>query len=211
MKEYKLSAEQLAWQPYKAGDILRFGNARNSSIRTFTITNVDDQLHQYSLGGDAPVYLGPAKKVKYQTLDVYALRTDTLRYVHNPATSPTELDSLPYSYATTILSMKANADEGPSYGEGSTYTLVRWDIGFSNVLPLEQVGSGQQLSDTTHQLLPSLRLGGIDYGPVLRISNSQTSPPVEFPRLRPARLVYYAKGYGVVGFVEGGTLWYRLP
>lgn len=31
------------------------------------------------------------------------------------------------------------------------------------------------------------------------------------PRARPARLVYYAKGYGVVGFVEGGTLWYRLP
>ncbi|MBG8555301.1 hypothetical protein [Hymenobacter guriensis] len=211
VKEYKLSAEQLAWQPYNAGDVLRFGNARNSSVRTFTITNVQDQLQEYSFGGNAPVYLGPAKKIKSQRLEVYARRTDTLRYMLTPASTPTQPDSVPYTYATPILAMEANAGEGPSYGGSSSYALVGWDIGFSNWLPLEQVISKQPLSDTTHQLLPSLRLGGIDYGPVLRVSNRQTAPPAEFPRLRPARLLYYAKDYGVVGFVEGSTLWYRLP
>lgn len=96
----------------------------------------------------------------------------------------------------------------------SRLAQVYWEIGFSSTLPLNQLTNGTAPPDTT-LFLPVLRLGGISYGPVVRLTNelSQFPLPTSYgiPRARPARLVYYAKGYGVVGFVEGGTLWYRLP
>lgn len=202
--EYKLTAEQLAWQPYKAGDALRFGQARSSKVRTFAVTEVNEHFEQYSVGGNAPVYLGPAQKVKEQTLNVLIQRTDTIRYVRTPTSTPTRPDSIVFTYPTEVLNMRA--------GEGNDVTYINWDIGFGNTLPLRQLAGGLPFADTTQHLLPTLRLGGIEYGPVLRISNALSSTPTYgYPLVRPASLVYFAKGHGVVGFVVGSTLWYRLP
>lgn len=42
--EYRFTAEQLAWQPYRVGDVLRFGQARSNKVRTFIVTEVNDRL-----------------------------------------------------------------------------------------------------------------------------------------------------------------------
>lgn len=118
--------------------------------------------------------------------------------------TPARPDSIPFTGTTSLLSMGA-------IDVRSIYAYVGWDLGFGNMLPLDEVVGKQVLLDSTQQLLPTLRLGGIDYGPVFRLSNVLRNLPNGFPRTRPARLIYYAKGYGVVGFVEGSILWYRLP
>lgn len=79
MPEYRFTAEQLAWQPYRVGDVLRFGQARSSKVRTFIVTEVNDRLETYSQSGNAPVYLGPPSKSRLQAIDVQVRRTDTLR------------------------------------------------------------------------------------------------------------------------------------
>lgn len=204
VEEYKLSPELLAWQPYRAGDVLRFGQARSGKVRTFAIEEVDDRFESYSRGGNAPVYLGPPQRIRMQLVDVRVRRTDTLRYVRTAISTPTTPDSILFTSATALLSIGAIDNK-------SSFAYLNWDVGFSNTLALDQVVANQTPLDTTQRLLPTLRLGGIDYGPVLQVSNGLQSLPAEFLRTRPARRVYYAKGFGVVGFVEGSTLWYRLP
>lgn len=204
-EEFRLTAEQLAWQPYRTGDVLRFGQAQSSKVRTFAITEVDNRFDTYSLGGSIPVYLGPRKRITVQSINVRARRTDTLRYVRTPTSTPTQPDSVPFTYPTTLLELAAG------HVDSDGYAYVGWDIGFNNSLPLSQVLQGITPYDTTQQLLPMVRLGGIEYGPVLRISNPSQTLLTGFPRVQPARYIYYAKDYGVVGFAEGSTLWYRLP
>jgi len=205
--EYRFTTEQLAWQPYRLGDVLRFGQARSSKVRTFTVTEVNDRLETYSQGGNAPVYLGPPSKSRLQAIDVRVRRTDTLRYVLTSTSTLAKPDTIPYTGTDSVLSWNV-------IDKNSVVAYVDWDIGFGSVLPLNWLTDGTTPSDTTY-FLPTLWLGGISYGPVVRLTNelSQFPLPIDYgrPRARPARLVYYAKGYGVVGFVEGGTLWYRLP
>lgn len=205
----KLSPEQLAWQPYRTGDVLRFGQARSNKVRTFVVEEVQDRLEQYTIGGNAPALLGSPLRVQVQSIDVRVRRTDTLRYMLSPTSTPSRPDSIPDVYARSLLTM--TADDG---AQGS-YAYVDWDFGFSSSLPLNEVLAGRLLPDTTQRLYPTLlatlRLGGIDYGSVLRVPNAWTALPAGYPRNKPAQLVYYAKGFGVVGFIEGSTLWYRLP
>lgn len=205
--EYRFTTEQLAWQPYRVGDVLRFGQARSSKVRTFVVTELNDRLESYSQGGNAPVYLGPPSKSKGQAIDVLVRRTDTLRYVFTPTSTPARPDSIPYTGTTAVLSCYV-------FDARTVVAYVDWDIGFGSVLPLGELTDGTAPLDTMRLLLlPTLTLGGISYGPVVRLANqlSPAAPTFGFPRARPARLVYYAKGHGVVGFVEGGVLWYRLP
>ena len=205
--EYRFTSEQLAWQPYRVGDVLRFGPARSSKVRTFTVTEVDDRLETHSQGGNAPVYLGPPSKSRTQAIDVRMRRTDTLRYVLSPTSTLAKPDTIPYMGTETLLGWNV-------FDEKRLSTQVYWEIGFSGTLPLNQLTDSTIPPDTT-LFLPTLRLGGISYGPVVRLTNYLPLSPLPInygrPRARPARLVYYAKGYGVVGFVEGSTLWYRLP
>ncbi|MDO7887374.1 hypothetical protein [Hymenobacter cheonanensis] len=207
--ETRLPAEALAWQPYQAGQVLRFGQASTSQVRTYIIGDVHDELIQYSRGGNAPVYLGPPTKYRTQMITVSANRTDTVRYVRTGASTAAKPDSVLYTGGTTLLSLMAADDTG-----NSPPAYLGWDIGFECNFPLSEVVVGQAPADTAQQLLPTLRLGGVTYGPVLRLANQlapPTGPYVSFPRNKPARRVYYAKGVGVVGFVEGSTLWYLLP
>ncbi|MBT9394291.1 hypothetical protein KLP40_14055 [Hymenobacter sp. NST-14] len=203
-EEIRIPAEQLAWQPYHNGDVLRFGQDRSSNVRTFLITEIKEEFIEYSIGGNAPVYLGPPKKIRAQTLDVYARRTDTVRYVATPASTPNKPDSVVFTTPTNLLSLGASESGG--------YAYLNWDVTFSAELPLRQITTGYPLYDTTQVLLPRLQLGGVAYDSVLRISNARSAGILYgLPRAKPVRRVYYAKAFGVVGFVEGGTLWYRLP
>ena len=181
-------------------------------MRTYAVGEVRDEFVEYSQGGNAPVYLGPATKYRTQMLTVGMSRTDTVRYMRTAVSTLTKPDSILFTTATHLLSLTA-ADEL----NNNLLAEVGWDIGFQSPLPLQEVPKGQAPADTAQQLLPSLRLGGVDYGPVLRLSNKQTPPTgpyailPAFPLNRPARRLYYANGVGVVGFVKGPTLWYRLP
>ncbi|MBC6696512.1 hypothetical protein [Hymenobacter sp. BT190] len=204
VQEFRLSTEQLAWQPYRTGNVLRFGQASSGKVRTFIIDEVEDKLKEYSIGGNAPVFFGSPKRVKSQSIEVLVRRTDTIRYTPTPTSTPTRPDSIPDTYARSLLSMSA----GDNFDVG--YAYLNWDFGFSNSLPIDEVIAGRPLMNSA-QLLPTLRLGGINYESVLRIPNGLSGNPSGFPRNKPARFVYYAKGFGVVGFEEGNTLWYRLP
>ncbi|SNR39208.1 hypothetical protein [Hymenobacter mucosus] len=199
-EEYTLPSNLLAWQPYHTGDVLRFGQDRSSKVRTFTITEVNSHFITYRTGGTAPVYLGPSTKIKAQQLDIVARRTDTIQYQPTPTSTPAHPDSVLIA-PTTLLSMSST-----EYGN---HTYVFWDRGFGYLLPLNHVLKGEALYDTTAQLLPTMRLGTIAYDSVLRVSDGPHILPTS-PRTKSTRRIYYAKGYGVVGFVEGSTLWYRL-
>lgn len=207
--ESRLPAEALAWQPYHQGQVLRFGQAKTSQVRAFTVTEVRDEFREYTQGGSAPVYLGPPTKYRTQGITVTVTRTDTIRYMRTAVSTTARPDSVLFTTGTALLAL--NADDGL---QGALTAYVGWDVGFYSSLPLQAVSTNSTPVDTTQQLLPSIRLGGVDYGPVLRITNQvavPAGPYTSFPRNKPARRIYYAKGVGVVGFVEGTTLWYRLP
>ena len=207
--ENRLSAEELAWQPYRAGQVLRFGQDKSSKVRTYVVGDVNDELMEYSRGGNAPVFLGLPTRYRIQTISVGAGRTDTVRYVRTSVSTIAKPDSGLYTGGYELLRFRAADDI-----DSSPPAYLGWDIGFSSNFPLKEVAAGRVPADTAQQLLPALRLGGIEYGLVLRLANqlaTPTGPYVSFPRNKPARRVYYAKGVGVVGFVEGTTLWYRLP
>jgi hypothetical protein len=207
IREYRLTAEQLAWQPYRVGDVLRFGQARSSKVRTFSIVEVDDRLIEECNCGGIPILGGPTPS-RLQQIRVDVRRTDTVRYVRVPGTTPGQPDSVVSTGAATLLDLRAGEsfDRGQARGLGQLF----WEYGFYNYLNLNEVIANQPQPDTTTRVLPSLQVGGITYGPVIQLSNSPfTSAPS--PRTKPTRRLYYAKGVGVVAFLEGGTLWYRLP
>ena len=206
--EYRLTAEQLVWQPYRVGDVLRFGQARTSKVRTFAIGAVDDRMETYcnSCGGGINLFPGGSSKLQQIRVDVR--RTDTVRYVRTSSSTPTRPDSIPLTGATTLLDMGLDDEHGS--GPATVQARIHWDFAFYNYLPIQQVVAGEALPDTTARLLPALRVGGASYGPVIQLSNSSYASAL-LPRTKPIRRLYYAKGVGVVAFVEGGTLWYRLP
>lgn len=151
------------------------------------------------------VYLGRPTKYKLQHIIAAAQRTDTLRYVQTDGSTPTHPDSV-------LLGSTGLLDWGADAGTGDIYAAVGWDGEFYHVLPLRELYQGRATVDTTQHLLPTVRVGGVAYDSVFRLTQSAAIiNGGSVPRNKPARLLYYAKGYGVVGFVEGNTLWYRLP
>lgn len=201
---YRLTAEQLAWQPYRVGDVLRFGRSGSAKTRTFTITQVNDRIETYSNGGGG-ISLWPVEQSKLEEIDVLVRRTDTLRYVRVNPGNAASTDSVLHDI-TSLLSIRADDNHG--IGPVVVQAELDWELGPFGSLPLQEVTTGRALPDTTARLLPSLQLGGVSYGPVIQVSNSNYGA---LPRATPVRRLYYAKGAGVVGFVEGRALWYRLP
>jgi hypothetical protein len=204
--EYRLTAEQLAWQPYHVGDVLRFGQARSSKVRTFSIAEVADEIVTLCNCGGIPVLAGPTPS-KLQQIRVDVRRTDTLRYMPSLGSSPARPDSVPITSASTLLEMRLDDNHGS--GKVVVQSKLFWDFGFYNYLPVQEVVANQALPDTSAHVLPSLQVGGITYGPVIQVTNNPST--TRLPRTKPIRRLYYAKGVGVVAFLEGGTLWYRLP
>lgn len=206
--EYRLSAEQLAWQPYHVGDVLRFGQARTSKVRTFIIEEVSDQVLTLCNSCGGGINLFPGGSSKLQKIRVDVRRTDTVRYVRTYTGTPARSDSVVITGVVTLLDLSMNNNSGS--GSVRANSQVYWDFRFDNYLPIQEVVAGQALPDTTARLLPSLQVGGVSYGPVIQVSNrGYSSTPL--PRIKLVRRLYYAKGVGVVAFVEGNTLWYKLP
>lgn len=205
--EYRLSAEQMAWQPYHVGDVLRFGQARSSKVRTFSITEVDDRIVELCNCGGIPVLAGPTPS-RLQQIRVDVLRTDTVRYVRTSSSTLGRPDSIPITQGSSLLEMSLDDNHGS--GPVVVRAQLYWDFGFYNYLPVQETIAGKAMPDTTTRALPSLQVGGITYGPVIQLSNT-ASNSAPLPRAKRARRLYYAKGVGVVAFLEGNTLWYRLP
>ena len=205
--EYRLTAEQLAWQPYRTGDVLRFGQARSSKVRTFVIGEINDRIQSYCNSCGGGINLWPTGSSKVQEIRVDFRRTDTVRYMLSPSSTPTKPDSVPITYANTLLEMRLDNSHGS--GPVVVQSRIYWDSGFYNYLPVQEVIANQALPDTAAHVLASLQVGGLTYGPVIQLSNS-TFASAPRPRTKPIRRLYYARGVGVVAFLEGATLWYRL-
>jgi len=207
--EYRLSAEQLAWQPYRVGDVLRFGQARSSKVRTFTIKEIDDRMVTLCNNCGGGINLGPGSSSTSQQIRVDVLRTDTVRYIRSASSTPARPDSIPLTQGDALLEMGIDDNDGD--GPVVVQARLYWDFAFGNSLPVQEAVDGKAVSDTTARILPTLQAGGITYGPVIQLSNNSFAASASLPRTKPIRRLYYAKGVGVVAFLEGGTLWYRLP
>ncbi|WBA43783.1 hypothetical protein [Hymenobacter canadensis] len=190
-QEFKLSAEQLAWQPYRTGEVLRFGHDKSSKIRTYRVIEVQDRMEtQYQSGSWLPF---PQKEPPlYQYLTIKVQRTDS---TSQPWVA---LDMHLYSMPVGGIELRAAAE---------------WESFYNTYLPIDSVNAGVSI-DTLYypgiKLLPTVRLGPTTHPQVIFCRN-------KYPNSIPAggkrnRYLYYAKRKGVVGFQEDGSgLWYRLP
>ena len=185
--QYRLSSEQLAWQGYRSGEVLRFGNSQNSKVRSYQVAEVVNQMDKAS-----GIYFGSAPE--YQSVTVRVQRTD----------------SVVASQQVFKLRMpEVNLEGNP------LNAVVEWESFYNTRLPVDVVNSGLPI-DTTNsrypgtRLLPSVVLGPTAHEQVIRVDNIQSASAA--PLTTQTRRLYYAKGKGVVAFVEAnGTLWYRLP
>jgi hypothetical protein len=200
--QYRFSDEQRAWQPYHPGDVLRFGHAQDSRVRTYRIIDVDDHMEEarnvgISLGKGHPMY---------EEVTVRAERMDTTLYYYCGA-SGQPLDSM--LFQTIALNMTLY---NPTGGMPLLQASCGWDYSaYSRSLPLDSAIAGAQLDYLTLKILPKVTLGGIDYGQTIWQAldyGSQQSTR----RYKLIRQLYYTREKGVVAFEEDGTgLWYRLP
>ncbi|NVO84714.1 hypothetical protein [Hymenobacter terrestris] len=192
--EYRFTAEQLAWQPYRTGDVLRFGNDHNNRIRTYKIPEIVDVMEEMSTGSVyIPLPVRRQTAVLVQRIAVRMQRTDSV-------TSRIPLLNLQLSY---------NPDrKAPSL----IFSELSWEGFYKATLPIDSVNGGKPINQRYYQgvsLLPTLTVGPTTYQQVLVAENSY--PQLTLPGVRLVSRLYYARQRGVVGFVEGGTLWYKLP
>lgn len=194
--QYRLSKEQLAWQGYHQGEVLRFGHAQNSQVRTYRITEVRDHMEeQYVQAGWLPL---PQKAAPFcQHLTVTAQRTDS---IYSPL---------------RVLDLELLLDQG-TYDHPVLRAKAEWEHFFYGRLPIDEVNQGAQIDTTSYQypgtiFLSSATLGPATYAQVLHLANRYPYGPAPTGS-RPTRHLYYARGKGVVAYEEAGTgLWYRLP
>jgi hypothetical protein len=188
-EEYRLTSQRLAWQGYQAGQVLRFAQRPAGPVRTYRIASVDDRLEKQQQGINYTLI--PRRGIVCQQVSVTAQRTDTI------APAKQVLDFALNYYAGDIA-FRATAG---------------WD-GFEayDSLPIDSVNKGVAFDSLRYpgiRLVQSITFGGITYGPVLRIL---PFPPSGTPVKGALRVLFYAKGAGVVAFEETGRgLWYRLP
>jgi hypothetical protein len=191
--QYRLSREQLAWQGYRAGEVLRFGHSRDNRVRTYQITNVQDRMetrHVHVFGPTLPFPGG--NPPLYQQIIVFGQRTDTV--------------DLP----SRVLEIGLD----PNLGSSAPGLLAEaeWETLDNARLPLDEVNAGFPLDTlwSSARLLPSVTLGPVAYSQVIRVDNRRSSGATSLGRA--TRRLYYARGRGVVAFEEAGNdLWYRLP
>lgn len=183
--EYRLTPAQLAWQPYHEGQVLRFGNARTTVVRTYAVSKLTDRMVM------AYCSVCFSEQPKYQEIRVQMQRMDTA------------------SVSFDVLNLQLYRVRASGSDTPVLYATAGWTSHGTPSLPLAQLDSGQPLDSTQYfrvKLLPSLTLGATTYGQVLR------SPSLVAPRAGLVTALYFTKALGVVGYEEVGTgLWYRLP
>ncbi|SDX32278.1 hypothetical protein [Hymenobacter psychrophilus] len=192
---YRFTTEQLAWQPYWVGQVVRFGRIQDARVRTYQVTEVKDRLEEQS---SPPVFIvvpfGGAKKAPLaQHITVRAQRTDSI-------TIPAPILDLGLSY-----SVDGRLIFSPSQ--------IRWEGFYGANLPIDSVSIGRPINSLYYpdaELLPTATFGSVTYRQVFKVQNP-------YPKFTPAGTktvmqLYYAREKGLVAFEEEGTgLWYRLP
>lgn len=191
-EEYRLSAEQLVWQPYRVGQVLRFGHAQDSKVRAYQITEVNDQLEKsYQMAVIGLPFKAPERY--YQRITVEAQRTDTV------------------AMPRQILSMRIEDHSGQQ--NPPLKTTVEWEPFFGALLPIDEINKGLPIDTIQYgstELLPSATLGPATYLQVVHFATRSYNSPPAGPR--GIHELYYARNQGLVGYREVGTgLWYRLP
>jgi hypothetical protein len=192
--EYRLTAQQLAWQGYHVGEELRFGRAQDATVRTYRVTDVRDVMEQQYRSATLGLPGGPPE-TRCQQLGVAVQRTDT--------TAP----------AFPALLLKLYYDEA-SGGTADLQADAEWETFYYASLPLDSVNKGAAFDTLRYpgtELLASFTAGSSTYSQVLHLTNRfPLGTPVNGQR--PVREIYYARGKGVVAFqADGSGLWYRLP
>lgn len=186
--QYHLTPEQLAWQGYQAGQVLRFGNRRTAAVRTYQVVQVNDELID---GGKSGSLLPWAPKAAYRFQSICALlqRTDTA------------------SQQFTAVQLSPNLI---GVGDPSRAScLVNWPgLPIEAVLPVDELNQGVPLDTLQYGavVLPAATFGPATYAQVVQLTRRH------YQGSGPGMTIYYAKGQGVVAFAEQKTgLWYRLP
>lgn len=189
--EYRLSAAQLAWQGYRAGQELRFGHARDGRVRTYRVVDVQDRLEKQFMGYGVALPFPRKAAPLYQQITVRVQRTDTA--------------------AQQVLTLGLRYD--PIYDLAPQLEAeAEWESFYYARLPIEAVNAGAPIDTLQYaaRLLPAATLGPATYTQVIRVDNRPYAGAA--PLGRQTRRLYYAKGLGVVAFEEAGNdLWYRLP
>jgi hypothetical protein len=189
---YRLSKDQLAWQGYQEGEVLRFGHDRDSKVRTYRVTGVEDRMVSQS-SGTGWSFFGSDNSPQYQRLTVMVQRTDS-------ASEALWAFDLELNYdADKQVKLDASAQWGPLlYG----------------LLPLDELNQGvtpDPVAFPATELLPSATFGASTYAQVIHITNQYPYGP-QLPGFLSTCHFYYAKGKGVVAYESDGSgQWYRLP
>ena len=197
-KRYPLTPEQLAWQPYRKDQVLRFGHAQDSYVRTYEVRSVRSRFEK-----DGP---NPGQ---FETLQVMVQRTDTTAKPFDALAL--ELFASDEQEGAASLKVFAGWD---NYGSSMPVEKI-----LRGVTPAKEytrstmgrVGSSEVevVADESSELVPSLTLGGKTYPEVVRIDN-RLDPTKQ--RLRYTfRHLYFSRSLGVVGFEAAtGGEWYRV-
>ncbi len=191
--EYRFTASQLAWQPYQAGQVLRFGNSQTATVRTYRVTRVIDVMTK--LGGRWNVKSPPS----YQAVTAFLQRTD----------------SVGVEFEALGLVFDFDSPSVVSGNEPAVYAYLNWDalpnMPAAAALPVDELNQGLPLDTTRYgsvRLLPTYTLGAATYNSVVRYALQRT----RYSNLTsPTTGLYLTKANGVVGFVQRNTLWYRIP
>jgi len=196
--EYHFTADQLAWQPYQDGQVLRFGNSRTAAVRTYRVTQVYDVLVQQS-GGWGLKPFPHQEPPSFQTITVLLQRTDSLG-------SEFEAFGLRFDF------------DHPSIVPGNELLVeayLNWDTLLNTsaaaILPVDELNQGLPLDTTRYhgiRLLPTRTLGPATYAPVVQYILRGRPYPGNTNSITE---LYVTKVNGVVGFVQRNTLWYRIP
>lgn len=190
--QYRLSAEQLAWQGYRTGEELRFGHQKDARVRTYRITEVRDQMDSQYMGINFTPF--PTKEPPlYQQVVVWAQRTDSVFSAH------------------PILELSLNFDP-ISESQPVLRAQAEWETFYYARLPINEVNAGAPIDTLQYaaRLLPRATFGPVTYAQVIRVDNRRSSGAGLASRT--TRRLYFVRGKGVVAFEEpGNDLWYRLP
>jgi hypothetical protein len=191
--KYPLSADRLAWQPYREGQVVRYVNSRTAATRTYTVTKVFDRLEKERLGINWVPLLPSREPDEYQNVTVTMQRTDSA------------------GYSFTVVDLVRSGD--PSYATGLFFAAVGWETLGNGQLPIDELNQGLPYDTTQYRgvkVLPTLTLGSNTYNNVLEIKSLYTG--TISPGLPTTTRVYYAKQLGVLAFDDKATgRWYRLP
>lgn len=197
-KRYPLTPEQLAWQPYRKDQVLRFGHAQDAYVRTYKVKSVRSKFVK-----DGP---NPGQ---FETLLVVVQRTDTTAKPFDAL----ELELFASDEQEGAASLKVYAG-WDNYGSSMPVEKILQGITPAREYTrstMGRVGSSEVevIADESAELVPSYTLGGKTYPQVVRIDN-RLDPTKQ--RLRYTfRHLYFSRALGVVGF-EGttGGEWYRV-